>query len=93
MSALSWQWMRRKRLQAWVGLPNILCADFVVPEFLQEQATVENLAQASMRWLDCAQDDPQSLERLESVFADLHTTLLRDTGALAAQAIENLLYA
>jgi len=93
MSALSWQWIRRKRLQAWVGLPNILCADFVVPEFLQEQATVENLAQASMRWLDCAQDDPQSLERLESRFADLHTTLLRDTGALAAQAIENVLYA
>ena len=36
---LSWQIMRRKRLQPWVGLPNILCAEFVVPELLQDAAT------------------------------------------------------
>jgi lipid-A-disaccharide synthase len=35
MAALSWAIMRRKRLQPWVGLPNILCREFVVPELLQ----------------------------------------------------------
>jgi lipid A disaccharide synthetase len=37
--------MRRKRLQPWVGLPNILCANFVVPELLQDAATPQR------RWL------------------------------------------
>jgi lipid-A-disaccharide synthase len=37
MNWLSWQIMRRKKLQPWVGLPNILCRDFVVPELLQDR--------------------------------------------------------
>ena len=39
MSWLSWQLVRRRMLQPWVGLPNILCRDFVVPELLQDAAT------------------------------------------------------
>ena len=93
MGALSWHWMRRKRLQAWVGLPNILCSEFVVPEFLQEQATPQALADASLHWLDCKASDPSVLRRLESRFDALHQTLLRDTGTLAAQAIDNMLHA
>ena len=42
----SWQMMQRMKYQPYVGLPNILCGEFVVPEFLQEDATPENLAQA-----------------------------------------------
>ena len=52
MNAMSWQIMRRKKLQPWVGLPNILCADFVVPELLQDQATPQALAAAVQLWLD-----------------------------------------
>jgi lipid-A-disaccharide synthase len=44
MGWVSWQLMRRKRLQPWVGLPNILCGEFVVPELLQGAATPEALA-------------------------------------------------
>ena len=47
MNWLSWQIMRRKQLQPWVGLPNILCSDFVVPELLQEAATPQALAARS----------------------------------------------
>lgn len=36
MNRLSWHIMQRKKLQPWVGLPNILCGDFVVPELLQD---------------------------------------------------------
>ena len=34
------------RYQPWVGLPNIIAGEFIVPELLQENATPENLAQA-----------------------------------------------
>ena len=93
MGALSWQWMRRKRLQPWVGLPNILSGEFVVPEFLQDQATPQALAAASLHWLDCKRADPAVLRHLESRFDTLHQSLRRDTGALAAQAIDNILHA
>jgi lipid-A-disaccharide synthase len=50
-SWLSWEIMRRKRLQPWVGLPNILCEDFVVPELLQDAATPRALAREALQWL------------------------------------------
>src|SRR4030095_12977574 len=48
MNALSYQIMKRMRLQPWVGLPNILCREFVVPELLQHDATPQALAAAVM---------------------------------------------
>lgn len=87
MHWLSWQIMRRKRLQAWVGLPNILCRDFVVPEFLQSQATPVALADALELWLD----EPGRVAALQTRFARLHTELLRNTAQLAADAIEQVL--
>jgi lipid-A-disaccharide synthase len=87
MHWLSWQIMRRKRLQAWVGLPNILCRDFVVPELLQEQATPRALADAVNQWLDA----PDRVLRLQHRFEALHLELQRDTSKLATDAIETLL--
>jgi lipid-A-disaccharide synthase len=46
MSPWSWRLMRGMRYLPWVGLPNILAGRYVVPEFLQDEATPENLAQA-----------------------------------------------
>ena len=93
MGALSWHWMRRKRLQPWVGLPNILSGEFVVPEFLQDRATPQALAEASLQWLDGKASNPEVLRGLEMRFEALHESLRRDTGALAAQAIDNMLHA
>ena len=93
MGALSWHWMRRKRLQPWVGLPNILSGEFVVPEFLQEDATPQALANAALHWLDCKVSAPSELRALEARFDTLHESLRRDTGKLAVHAIDNLLYA
>jgi lipid-A-disaccharide synthase len=93
MGALSWHWMRRKRLQPWVGLPNILSGEFVVPEFLQDRATPQALAEASLQWLDGKASNPDVLRGLEMRFDALHESLRRDTGALAAQAIDNMLHA
>lgn len=93
MGALSWQIMRRKRLQPWVGLPNILCADFVVPELLQDAATPQAMAQEVLRWLDAPGREPEKITRLEQRFTALHTELQRDTPTLSAHAIANVLQA
>jgi lipid-A-disaccharide synthase len=93
MGAMSWHWMQRKRLQPWVGLPNILSGEFVVPEFLQDQATPKALADAALHWLDCKASDPSVLRGLEMRFDALHERLRCDTGTLAAQAIDNMLHA
>ena len=84
MNPLSWQIMRRQKLQPWVGLPNILAAEFLVPEFLQDQAKPELLGQAVLDWLN----RPQRVAQLQQRFVDMHHSLLRDTAQLATDAIE-----
>lgn len=93
MAWLSWQIMRRKRLQPWVGLPNILCQRFVVPELLQDAATPEALAREVLTWLDARDTDPAKIADIHTTFTTLHATLQRDTATLAADAIEKVLQA
>ena len=93
MGALSWRLMSAKRLQPWVGLPNILCGEFVVPELLQDAATPQALATEVLRWLDAASTQPETIAALEQRFTALHTELLRDTPQLAAHAIAQVLQA
>lgn len=83
MAALSWQLMKRLAYQPWVGLPNILCRDFVVPELIQERCTPEALADAVLAWLD----DPAKAGALVRRFDELHHLLKRDTARAATDAI------
>jgi lipid-A-disaccharide synthase len=87
MNRLSWRIMRPKQLQPWVGLPNILCGEFVVPELLQDAATPDALARATLAWLGA----PERVTVLQNRFAALHETLHRDTAQLATDAIEKVL--
>jgi lipid-A-disaccharide synthase len=91
MSWVSWQIIRRKRLQPWVGLPNILCQDFVVPELLQEAATPASLAAEVIKILESLGSAPEKVAALQSRFRALHSELLRDTAAIATDAIEKVL--
>lgn len=91
MGWLSWQIMRRKKLQPWVGLPNILCREFVVPELLQDAATPQALANAVLSWLDARTEHPEKIAVLQQKFTALHTELQRDTPRLAAHAIQQVL--
>jgi lipid-A-disaccharide synthase len=91
MGWLSWQIMRRKKLQPWVGLPNILCEEFVVPEFLQNDATAPALAQSVLSWLSGARTEPARITALQQRFTQLHHALQRDTSQLAAHAIQQIL--
>ena len=83
MPALSYWLMKRKRYQPYVGLPNILCKRFVVPELVQEDATPANLCQALLNLVN----DKDAVAELEKIFTELHLTLRQDTAKKAAQAI------
>ena len=87
MHALSWQIMRRKKLQPWVGLPNILLQDFAVPELLQDVATPEALADETLQWLA----HPGAVRTLQARFDSLHSSLKMNTTQLATDAIEKII--
>jgi lipid-A-disaccharide synthase len=89
MHPLSWQLMKRMAYQPWVGLPNILCRDFVVPELIQEDCTPERLAQEALRWLDQAGRRDQVQER----FLQMHHQLRCDTATRATDAIAQVIKA
>lgn len=91
MNWLSWQIMRRKKLQPWVGLPNILCEDFVVPELLQDAATPAALAASVLQWVDAKFAAPDKIAAVEQRFTLLHAQLQRDTAQLATDAIQKIL--
>jgi lipid-A-disaccharide synthase len=81
------QIMKRMNYQPWVGLPNILLREFAVPEFLQGEATPENLAAAAFAWLD----DPAACQSLSARFETLHGTLRCNTAQAATDAIGKIL--
>lgn len=83
MAPLSWQMMRRMKYQPWVGLPNILAGEFLVPEFLQEAASPENLAQALANLLE----DAPLRDAVSARLGALHGLLRRDMAGRAAEAI------
>ena len=83
MAAVSWRLMWPMRYQPWVGLPNILCGEFVVPEFLQEDAAPANLAQSLANVLD----DDVTRRRVTARFARLHATLRQGMAGRAAEAL------
>ena len=93
MNWLSWQIMRGKQLQPWVGLPNILCCDFVVPELLQDAASPEALAHALMKWIDAKTSAPEKITAVQQRFSQLHAELRQDTARLATASIEKILEA
>ncbi|MFT3821087.1 MAG: lipid-A-disaccharide synthase [Rubrivivax sp.] len=86
---VTYQLMKRMAYQPWVGLPNILCRDFVVPELLQHECTPPALADAVFAWLD----QPQRVQALQQRFEDLHLRLRQDTARLATDAIAQTLAA
>jgi lipid-A-disaccharide synthase len=87
MHPLSWALMKRMAYQPWVGLPNILCREFVVPELIQEACTPQALADAALTQLD----DAAGLASLHQRFVDLHHLLRRDTARCATDAIAQTL--
>lgn len=87
MMRASWHVLRHMGYQPWIGLPNILAQEFLVPELLQDAATPEALADALWKQLQ----DGAHREYLQRRFTEMHHTLLRDTAAESARAVLELI--
>ncbi|MEQ1488431.1 MAG: lipid-A-disaccharide synthase [Methylotenera sp.] len=83
MPNLSWQLLKRMRLQPYVGLPNILAERFVVPELLQHDATPEKLAQAALKFVH----DTSYTADIKAEFTKMHHSLQQNTAEKAAAVI------
>ena len=83
MSPWTYRLMKNKGYQPWIGLPNILAGEFVVPEFLQDEATPENMAQALGNLIV----DKAARKQIIEVFHRIHHTLRQGTAERAAAAI------
>jgi lipid-A-disaccharide synthase len=78
-----WMIIRHMGYLPWIGLPNILAREFVVPEFLQHAATPQALADAV--WFQLT--DENNRARLRQRFLDMHHSLLRDSARESANAV------
>lgn len=83
MPKLSWQILKRMRLQPYVGLPNILADKFVVPELLQDDSTPEKLAEATIKLIS----DIGYAAEIKAEFTKIHLSLRQNTAEKAAVVI------
>jgi len=81
--AASYAIMRHMGYQPWIGLPNILAREFLVPELIQHAATPEAMADAVWAQLQ----DGAGRERLAGRFLEMHHSLLRDSARASAEAV------
>jgi len=87
MMRASWEILRHMGYQPWVGLPNILAREFVVPELLQDAATPQALADALWAQLN----DDRLRAALGLRFTEMHHALLRNTAELSAGAVMDVI--
>ncbi len=87
MSNLSWQLLKRMRLQPYVGLPNILAGECIVPELLQHDATPAKLAQTLYNLLA----DQAGLATLRQTYEHIHQQLQQNSAQKAAAVVMQFL--
>jgi lipid-A-disaccharide synthase len=83
MMRASWEILRHMGYQPWIGLPNILAREFLVPELLQNAATPEALADTL--WKQLQDENHRSI--LKQRFIEMHHSLLRDSARESANAV------
>ncbi len=86
MAALTYQIARHLVKIPFIGLPNLLAKRALVPEFIQANASPENLASALLDFID----HPEKVVALEKEFLAIHHQLRRNANAQAAMAIQTL---
>lgn len=83
MMAASWHVLKHMGYQPWIGLPNILAREFLVPEMLQHAATPQAMAASLWQQLQ----DTAHTGRLQQRFLEMHHSLLRNSAHESAQAV------
>jgi lipid-A-disaccharide synthase len=87
MSPTTYRMMKKKAYLPYVGLPNILAAEWLVPELLQDDATPDNLAQALGNWVT----HRDAANRLRARFRTIHESLSVDNAAQVRTALKPML--
>ncbi|MEQ1517503.1 MAG: lipid-A-disaccharide synthase [Usitatibacteraceae bacterium] len=87
MSPTTYRLMKRKAYLPYVGLPNILAGEWLVPELLQDDATPENLARAMGNWIR----HPHAADALRARFALIHAQLAVNNGERVRDALREFL--
>jgi lipid-A-disaccharide synthase len=82
-SALSWAIMRHMSYLPYIGMPNILAGEKLVPELLQDEANPAALAAALLELLRDGAARKRQVER----FRDFHVMLRQNTAEKAADAV------
>lgn len=67
----------------WVGLPNILARESIVPELLQNAARPEGIVAALLRWLD----DKDARAKVLEHFEQIHLSLRQGNAEKAAEVV------
>ncbi|MFT7267363.1 MAG: lipid-A-disaccharide synthase, partial [Porticoccus sp.] len=71
----------------YVALPNLLADEPLVPEFLEENATIKNLSGAVMRFFE----HPEQTKNLQKRFIAIHESLKCGGNEAAAKALVALI--
>ena len=85
MAWLSWQILSRLVTIPYVGLPNVIAGTEIAPEFLQGEATAENLYRSVLDTFGDAGDHQKTR------FAELSDSIGSDFAARSVDALEGLL--
>ena len=83
LASMSYFLMKRMAYLPYVGLPNVLAGRFVVPEFIQDDATPEKLSEALL----AQYQDKEGVAALQSEFTQMHLALRQGTAERAASAV------
>ena len=87
MNALGYQIAKRLVKLKHISLPNLLANETLVPEFIQDEASPENLSKALLEFLSPS----YNRKPLEEKFLKLHENLRQGGSKKAAEAIVSLL--
>lgn len=88
MSAFNW-WLAQRLVRVkYLAIPNLLANKPLVPEFVQHDASVENLTKAVEHWLNL----PDRVAHCQALYQPYAQQLAQNASEKAAEAIKDLLW-
>lgn len=87
MAGMTYQIAKRMVNIPYIGLPNLLANEKLVPEFIQDAAEPSQMMEAIFDYLD----HPEAVVALRSKFDQIHRSLRCDANQRAAESVINLL--
>lgn len=83
MSSASWRLLKSMHYLPYVGLPNVLAKQFIVPELLQHEATPEKITDTMNEMLS----DIARIKSIKDTFTEMHHTLKQNSAQKSAEVI------